>query len=59
MSSANGDAVVADCLKEMKSLFRDLFAHLPKVTITLQFSGITVIDDKSQVLLIFPCPCFS
>lgn len=49
VSSAKGDAVIADCLKELRTLFRGVTAHLPKVTITLQLSGITVIDDRSKV----------
>ena len=43
---------MADCLKELRSLFRDMATHLPKVTVTLQFSGITVQDEKSQVWVI-------
>ena len=49
MSSAKGDAVIADCLKELRTLFREVAAHLPKVVVTLQLSGITVTDDKSKV----------
>ena len=52
MSSAKGDAVIADCLKELRTLFKDVAIHLPKVVITLQMSGITVIDDKSKVTIL-------
>ena len=53
VSSAKGDAVIADCLKELRTLFREVAAHLPKVVVTLQLSGITVTDDKSKVNYIF------
>ena len=50
VSSARGDAVIADCLKELRMLFKDVVVHLPKVSITLQLSGITVVDEKSKVI---------
>lgn len=49
VSSAKGDAVIADCLKELRTLFVEVASHLPRVTITLQMSGITVVDEKSKV----------
>ena len=49
MSSAKGDAVIADCLKELRTLFREVASHLPKVVVTLQLTGITVTDEKSKV----------
>ena len=30
-------------------LFKDVAVNLPKVVVTLQLSGITVIDEKSKV----------
>ena len=53
MSSAKGDAVIADCLKELRMLFKDVVVHLPKVVVTLQLTGITVTDERSKVELYY------
>lgn len=53
VSSAKGDAVIADCLKELRTLFMEVASHLPKVNITLQMGGITVTDEKSKVHNLF------
>ena len=49
VSSAKGDAVVADCLKELRMLFKDVVVHLPKVVVSLTLGGITVTEEKSKV----------
>ena len=41
--------MIADCLKELRTLFMEVASHLPKVNITLEMGGITVTDEKSKV----------
>lgn len=44
--------MIADCLKELRTLFMEVASHLPRVNIILQLSGITVIDEKSKVHIV-------
>ena len=52
VNSARGDAEIADRLQELRSLFKNVVKHLPKVTVTLQIAGITVWDEKSKVIIL-------
>ena len=49
VSNATGDAAAADCMKRLRQAHKRVKVQLPKVTITLQFKGLTVFDERSKV----------
>ena len=49
MNEVKGDAAAADCMKRLRQARIKSRAQPPKTTITLQFKGLGVFDEKSKV----------
>ena len=54
-----GDALAADVMKQLRQDSSRLKSTKPKATITLQFKGLTVFDEKSKVFNLKNCVCIT